>query len=389
MNRDVIVPQIRAYLLAHINDHSAHFLMRSHPFEIDAWDLTQQLVGLKKAQKKFPFLFENKEVVYPPKVNLEQTSSEITATYKAHLIKGKTMLDLTGGWGIDVSAFAKAGFQSTHIELSVDLQPYAQQLFKAQELQVLSVQGDGLNYVFNNVDHADVIYIDPSRKTASSSKAVRLEDYEPNVLKNLDLLMQKCEVLMVKTSPMLDLHLGMEQLKYVAQIHIVAVKNEVKELLWLLRNDVKKVAVICTNLDTHQPQLKFDFHTDQNGTQFCEPRSYLYEPNAAIMKSKGFQTLSNRFAVVKLDQNSHLFTSNQLIDFPGRVFKVVQVHAYKPKIIKKRFGKSARGIVTRNFKNTVKQLRDKYLFSEHDTDYLFFTHVNGVGAVVIEASKIV
>lgn len=388
MNLEVIAPAIRAYLLEHIQEHPAQFLLRSHPFDLDPKVLTQQLVGLQKAQKKFPELFENNQVIFPPKVNLEQTSSAITAAYKAQLISGKSMIDLTGGWGIDVSAFAKAGFQTTHIEQSALLQPYAVKLFEALRLSVHSECDDGMDYVYDKLDFVDLIYLDPGRKTSASPKAVQLQDYEPNVLEHLEILMHKCNYVLIKTSPMLDLHAGIYQLGQVEQVHIVAVKNEVKELLWLLKKGSTETEVICVNLDTEQPVVRFRFgevHLDQ---QFSAPLTYLYEPNAAIMKSQGFHTLCDRFKVFKIDSNAHLFTSDEWVDFPGRAFKVNSVQAYQPKKIKKLFGKSGRGVVTRNFKNTVKQLREKFQFTEHDTHYLFFTSVYGKGATVIEAQKL-
>lgn len=387
MNLQVTAPQVRAYLLEHIHDHPAHFLMSSHPFDLEAKELTQQLVGLQKAQKKFPDLFNNSEVVFPPKINLEQTSSQITAFYKSQLVKGRTMVDLTGGWGVDVSAFAKAGFQSTHLEVSASLQPYAVQLFKAQGLKVVSHALDGIDFVYDQLDYADVIYLDPGRKTTASPKAIQLQDYEPNVLDHLDILFQKCNAVLIKTSPMLDLHAGVSQLRNIAEVHIVAVKNEVKELLWLLKKDAVSTSVVCVNLESDQPDFKFDFKTDQSCTNFSEPLKYIYEPNATIMKSQGFKSLAEDYGVYKLDHNAHLFTSASRVDFPGRIFEVQRVIPYQPKQVKKLFGKSGRGVVTRNFKNTVKQLRDKFQFTEHDTDYLFFTSVNGKGAVVIEAVK--
>jgi len=388
MNHSVLLPEVREYLLKHIHANPADFLLMSHPFKIDAKELAQQLVGLQKARFKFPELFSNEQVIFPPKVNLEQTSSFSTSAYKATLVSGKTMVDLTGGWGVDVLAFAKAGFSTTHLERNPELQAYSEQLFKALDLNVQSLCTDGINYAYQELDFVNVIYIDPGRKTSASPKAIRLEDYEPDVLQHLDLLLQKCDVLMIKTSPMLDLNRGMEQLKYVFEIQIVAFKNEVKELLWLLKKRPEQTEVVCVNLKSKQQFLRFNTEKDQNCDSFSAPKKYLYEPNASIMKSQGFKSLAESYNLEKLDINAHLFTSDSLMDFPGRVFEIQEFSAYKPKSVKKKYGKTARGIVTRNFKNTVKQLRDKFQFTENEMDYLFFTSVKGVGAVVIEAVKL-
>lgn len=51
--------------------------------DIDIKFCVQQIEGIKKAKEKFPSLLENNDLLFPPKINLEQTSSEQTAKYKA------------------------------------------------------------------------------------------------------------------------------------------------------------------------------------------------------------------------------------------------------------------------------------------------------------------
>ncbi len=385
---DLLKPEIRNYLLEHLTEHPADFLLRSHPYKIDNKTLTQQLVGLQKSQKKFPELHQHTEMLFPPKINLEQTSSATTALYKSQIISGNSMVDLTGGWGVDVLAFAKAGFRSAHIERDKELQAYSQHLFESLQLDVKTLNQDGIKYAYEHLDHVDLIYMDPSRKTEKSSKAVRLEDYEPDVLEHLELLLHKCNYLMIKTSPMLDIKMGMELLNQVSQLHVVSVKNEVKELLWILEREPAQTQVYCVNLETDQPTLNLDYKDVENSSKNSEPNKYLYEPNASIMKAQAFDALTMKYALDKLDINTHLFTSQNLVLFPGRVFKIIGIHPYKPKSIKKLFGKQNRGVVTRNFKNSVKELRTKFQIGEDDHQYLFFTQINGGKSVVIECEKV-
>lgn len=388
IDTDLLKPEIRNYLLEHLTDHPADFLMRSHPFPVDSKALTQQLVGLQKSLKKFPELHQHPAVLFPPKVNLEQTSSATTAAYKAQILDGKSMVDLTGGWGVDVLAFAKAGFQCTHIERNIDLHTYSKRLFQAFDLDVEAIAGDGIEYAYDDLDYVDLIYMDPSRKTDKSTKAVRLEDYEPDVLEHLELLLHKCKYLMIKTSPMLDIRMGMELLKQVNQLHVVSVKNEVKELLWILENEPSETQIYCVNLETDQNPLVFNYDDEKLSDAYSNPLNFLYEPNASIMKAQAFQTLTKDYGVQKLEVNTHLFTHQNLMDFPGRAFKVIATHPYKPKLIKKLFGKQNRGVVTRNFKNSVKELRTKFQIGEDDTNYLFFTQIVGGKSVVIECEKV-
>ncbi|MEP0480202.1 MAG: methyltransferase, partial [Nonlabens sp.] len=222
MNLTVILPEVTVYLRERLHENAAAFMLKKHPFnEVTNLELTQQLIGLQKARNKFPSFFENDQIIYPPKVNLEQTSSQTTAVYKSQIFKIDSMIDLTGGFGVDVSAFAKACPTTTHIELSSQLQEYAQHSFKEQGLQTKSYCADGMQFLKENNSQYDLIYIDPSRKTASHSKAVLLKDYEPNVIENLELLLEKGKQIMIKTSPMLDITAGLQQLKYVSSLHIV------------------------------------------------------------------------------------------------------------------------------------------------------------------------
>lgn len=390
MNKAVINAVVNEYLRAHLNENAAAFMLKNHPFEdVTNQELTQQLVGLQKAKNKFPDLFNHPHIVYPNKKFLEQTSSQITASYKAQLFALNSMIDLTGGFGVDVSAFAKACPRTTHIEISSSLQTYAQQSFTAQGLQITSVNADGLQYLSELGETYDLIYLDPSRKTQVHSKAIMLEDYEPNVIQFMDLLLQKGKKVMIKTSPMLDITAGLKQLDKVSSLHIVAVKNEVKELLWILEQQAADpVMLICVNLETKQPIFKTVLNITDDSC-YLQPQKYLYEPNATIMKSQQFAAVTKQYPVYKLDHDAHLFTTNELVDFPGRIFEIKQVHSYKPKVIKRSYAGTARGVVTRNSKETVAQLRKKYSLKEHDTDYLFFTSSKKLGAVVIEAEKLI
>jgi hypothetical protein len=389
MNLAVIIAEVDEYLRIHLHENAATFMLKKHPFQhISNQELTQQLVGLQKARYKFPMLFENHQIIYPPKVNLEQTSSEVTATYKSLLFKIDSMIDLTGGFGMDVSAFAKRCPITTHLESCAYLQPYAQQLLKTQLLPTKSLCTDGIVFLKKTLDSYDLIYLDPSRKTKTNTKAVLLKDYEPNVIDHLDLLLSKSKRVMIKTSPMLDITAGLKQLQKVGELYVVAVKNEVKELLWILSDkEVDQVTLTCINLQTEQPVFK-NLWSTQSNTSFSKPQKYLYEPNAAVMKSQQFDSLMTQYSLEKLDQDAHLFTSKQSVDFPGRVFEIINVIENKPKNIKRLFAKTARAVVTRNNKESVAQLRKKYQFTEHETDYLFFTSSQELGSIIIEAVKI-
>ena len=175
---------------------------------------------------------------------------------------------------------------------------------------------------------------------------------------------------------MLDLSIGISELKFVKEIHIIAVNNEVKELIYIIEKDYdKEIKIITNNLSSKGLQVfKFSFNEEANcNAMYSDVQKYLYEPNAAIMKSGAFKLVSQKLKVNKLQINSHLYTSNALIDFPGRIFKVNEVIPYHKKLIYKKLGNQKFNVSTRNFPENIKALRRKYKIADGGENYVFFT----------------
>lgn len=308
--------------------------------------------------------------------------------YKSQLVKGKTLVDLTGGYGIDSYYFSKVCEQVTHIELNETLSSIASHNFK--ELNVTNInclQGDSIELIRDK--KFDTIYIDPSRRNDIKGKVFYLNDCLPNVPKHIDYLLERCNTLIIKTSPMLDLSVGLEELKNVIEIHCVALKNEVKEILWVLgKESSQNIKVHTVNITKNNIEsFKFQLNNEANAS-YSLPAKYLYEPNAAILKSGAFQEISQQLLIDKLHVHSHLYTSEQLIDFPGRRFLIKEQVAYNKKEMKaiKQLGNVH--ITTRNFPETVAIIRKKWKLKEGGTTYLFFTTLLDNKKVVLICDKV-
>lgn len=200
-----------------------------------------------------------------------------------------------------------------------------------------------------------------------------LKDCTPNIPEVLDDLFQKSNHILLKTAPMLDISAAIKELKFVKEVHIVAVENEVKELLFVLKKNTEQVIKIKTiNFEKHQKQtFSFLFNHKVNAS-YGTVKKYLYEPNAAILKSGAFQHISKKLKVDKLHQHSHLYTSDNLQAFPGRSFIVLQHLPYQKKELKKLPLKKA-NISTRNFPESVAQIRKKLAIKDGGDIYIFFT----------------
>lgn len=360
------------------------------PFEdITIQELLVQLSGKKKAEKKLPTWFKQRGIFYPPNLNLEQTSSELTAQYKASLIDGDNLADLTGGFGIDSYHFAEKVKNVRHFEWNKDLQEIAAHNFKILGAKnVISEAADGLHFLRKTSLKLDWIYLDPARRDDHGGRVFFLSDCVPNVPENSNLLLEKSHNLLVKTSPLLDLQAGLRELQNVHEIHIVAIENDVKELLWILNKDALEVARVKTlNIQKKKKQIfEAPFNTDIS-EDYSEPKRFLYEPNAAIMKSGLFGALGKELQVQKLHSNSHLFTSIELKDFPGRRFEIKQVIPFRKKDLKKFLKLKKANITTRNFPLSVAQLRKSLKIEDGGENYLFFTTLLKEEKVVLLCQK--
>lgn len=372
-NNNILKTKIQEFI-RNFSESISTLALRGTSFEgITTKDVIQQIESRRKAEKKLPLWFSSEGIYYPPKLNIEQTSSEITAKYKTALVRAKTLIDITGGFGVDSYYFSKHIDRVVHCEENTSLSAIAEHNFKqlkANNIEVIA--GNGLKYAMQQ--HFDVIYVDPSRRHASKGKVFFLSDCAPNIPEQLDKLLLHCDTLMLKTSPMLDISVGLSELSHVFEIHIVAIDNEVKELIWLIKKDGGDNLLIKTVNHTKDGLQLFDFDwNDTTEASYSPPLSYLYEPNATIMKSGAFQQVSKVFDLGKLHINSHLYTSNTLIEFPGRRFKIEQQLPYSKKAIKQ-LGLSGRiHVSTRNFPMSVAELRKKWKLKEGGEQYLFFT----------------
>ncbi|MBZ0326634.1 MAG: class I SAM-dependent methyltransferase [Altibacter sp.] len=387
MNKDILHKETQEFII-NFKEDSSKLAFAGSPFPtISTQQLLQQIESRRRIEKKLPSWYHKTGIYYPPKINLEQTSSEITASYKATLVYGDSLADLTGGFGVDTYYFSKQMAWVYHFEKNEELSAIAKHNFEILNAQnIHCFPQNGLDAVADK--EFDILYIDPSRRHDSKGKVFYLADCEPNVPTHLPFLLARCKILLLKTSPMLDISVGLSELASVYEIHIVAVDNEVKELLWLLRSGFSEAPVIKTINFSKLGHQVFEFSRDAAvSATYSLPRQFLYEPNAALMKSGGFNELSTAFSVDKLHQNSHLYTSDAFVDFPGRCFKIENVVSYSKKAIKQALTFEKAHIATRNFPESVASLRKKWKLKDGGTLYLFFTKILDDKKVMLVCSK--
>lgn len=377
MNRLVLNTENQEFINTNLNTDVTHLLFKKHVnITVDLKLLIEQLEAKKRCQNKLPNWFNTEYIYYPNKLNIEQTSSEITAAYKADLVSGESLIDLTGGFGVDSYYFAKQLPVITHCEINTELSEIVSHNYEQlgiRNINCLAV--DGIAFLKTSPTTYSWIYIDPSRRHDQKGKVFFLKDCLPQVPESLDVLFARANNILIKTAPLLDISVGIGELRHVKTIHVVAVNNEVKELLWVLENGFEGNITICTANIKQDITDHFNFTLSDEATakaNYSEPLAYLYEPNASIMKSGAFNSVSQQLGLNKLHQHSHLYTSNELVNFPGRRFQVLKVLPYNKKAFRKT-GISKANVTTRNFPEPVQQIRKKLGLADGGDMYLFFT----------------
>ncbi|GJH40867.1 hypothetical protein RCZ04_14170 [Capnocytophaga sp. HP1101] len=333
-------------------------------------DLVEQIEGRRTATKKLPFLLAEEGILFPQTLNLEQTSSEATARYKAQGLQGERFLDLTCGFGIDAYFLSEKFKEVTLVEQNEELLSKVQHNWQILGRRASFVNSDAEDFLQTTTAHYNLIYLDPARRDAHKQKKFLLEDLSPNILDLQALLLQKADKVLTKLSPMIDLSYLLHTLPKITHIHLIAVRNEVKEVLVVQEaKGEEQVRIHCVNLETEEPSLQFAeeaLHTTQ--VAYSAPEQYLYIPNNALLKSGAFNYIAQEFGIEKLDVNTQLYTSEELqMPFAGRV---LQVSTINPKELKKG---SKYCILSKNYPLTVEEIKKKYRLVEGGSEYLIFT----------------
>jgi 16S rRNA G966 N2-methylase RsmD len=391
MQLSLLASDIQEFITASLQVNISKLALSKNPFpEVDWKEIINQIVSKKKSNQKLPTWFATEGIYYPASISIEQTSSEITAKYKSELISGTSLIDLTGGFGVDDYYFSKKFEQVIHCEKNTTLSEIVQHNYGVMNVKNITCLAQNSTDVLGQSDKKfDLIYIDPSRRSDVKGKVFLLKDCLPNVPENLKFYFSKSNSILIKTAPILDITAGCMELKNIKAIHIVAVDNEVKELLWLLEKDYSgEIEIHAVNIQKEKTDTNTFILGEHSPANFSLPQDFLYEPNAPLLKSGGVDYLCDALHISKLHPHSHLFTHLELIDFPGRRFIINEVLPFKKENLKKQFEGKKMNITTRNFPLSVEEIRKKYKIADGGTVYAFFTTNINDEKIVLLCTKI-
>jgi precorrin-6B methylase 2 len=348
-----------------------------------------QINGIQKAKTKLPEFYNTEKIIYPTKLSMEQCSSEQTGVYKSRIINGESLIDLTGGFGIDSFYFSKTYEHVTHIEQNKALSEIANENFKLLKVQnIKTLNSTAEEFIQTTKVKADIVYIDPSRRN-ENQRVFKLDECLPNIIELAPEIFKISDKILVKTAPLLDIKQTLKDLKNVTQVWVISVNNDCKEVLYLLEKDKAIEPILNTiNLTKNKQEYSFNYLFELNSSvDYSSPESYLYESNASILKAGAFNSICKQFNLKKIAINSHLYTSNNLIEnFPGRTFKIEKTITYSTKEFKK-LGIKKANVNCRNFKNNVEETKKKLQLKDGGNYYIFATTDNNNKPILIICVK--
>lgn len=376
MKNHLLAEDVQQYIQEQLHSDIKSLAFKKSPFtHIEMSELLTQIESKQKSKDKLPTWYATDNILFPKKLSIEQTSSEECAKYKASLVQGDSLIDLTGGFGIDCYYFSKQVKAVQHCEMQEDLSAIVAHNYAALGVDNITCHcGDSLVYLKENNKQWDYIYVDPARRNSAKEKVFFLSDCTPNVPEHLSDLFTHTNTILIKTSPLLDIHAGISELNHVKAVHIVALNNDVKELLWILEKGYEgEIALVAVNLTKDEPQLFHTSLTDQAVASFHAPQQYLYEPNSAILKTGKFDAVSQQYKINKLHPHSQLYTSEELVNFPGRSFKIQEVIPFNKQNAKTHLSNIKANVTVRNFPLKVEEIRKKWKIKDGGDSYIFFT----------------
>lgn len=384
-------PEIIEYIKGHLHDDPFSLSLQAKKSAIaNIEEAILQIQARQKALKKLPSIAEDFDLIFPPPVSVEQASSEVTARFKSHLFSGKSFVDLTGGMGIDSLFFSDNFTELTYVEAKGELCELAAYNFGILGKKNIGIVQSSAEEYLSKMDPSDLIYLDPSRRSEDQKKVFRIEDCLPNILEMEEELVRNGKNVLIKLSPLADIKDTFQKLKFLQKVWVVAVKNECKELLCLLSDSGRRErSVEAVNIAEKENKYLFSLDREEELTVDPGPvADYLYEPNAAIMKAGAFKLISTDFNLNKLHKNSHLYSSDKLISFPGRIFQIKDIVKPDKKAIKSAIGDWKVNVISRNFHLKPEDILKKFKLKPGDDKFLIATTLFDNSRVLLLCDRI-
>lgn len=370
--------EILKFIKENEQENPAHLVLRAQQFpDLPIKEIAEQIAARKKAKDKLPEWYANPNIIFPPALSMEQCSSEATARFKASLLSGKNLVDLSGGFGIDTYYLSHNFEKTIYVEQQAHLCDLASYNFQQLQQPIIVKHQEASQFLAETSVHFDWLYVDPARRDQNQKKVFRWQDCSPDLTTLLPEVLNKADNVLVKGAPMLDISQGVEDLQgHVKNVYVVEWKGEVRELLFHLRSgsttNPEITSILLDNIGNKEKQFSSSKKEEEEAVvHFSMPQKYLFEPSPAMMKSGMFKSLAEKFKLQKLHPNTHLFTGSEAVrDFPGRSFQLEEIVQVNKKALKKGLPDVKANLSTRNFPMSVADLKKKLGIKDGGETYI-------------------
>ena len=338
--------------------------------------IAQQVKARQRIRKKLPSWFANEDIEFPDTLPLEQCSSELAAKYRASLLRGESLADLTGGLGVDAFALASSFSKVYHVERDESLSRLVARNAEAlaPESKFQAIHADGIQWLDSQKCRFDVLYLDPARRDIRGLKVSSLNACEPDLSQVWENLLSRAEIVAVKLSPGLDIDAALKELAGIYEVHVLSIGSECKECCFLAKKGWGGEAkILCASFGAGHGWRRFEFSRNEEkrleGT-YGPFQKYLYEPNPSIMKGGGFKVLGKRMGIPLVHQRTRFYSSDSFVtDFPGRIFQIVEKGDLRKQTASELFLEGKANVMARNVGLTSEELRKRLKLRDGGDQY--------------------
>ena len=422
--------KLTGFVSEHLYDDVTRLILDKAKWpDIDMYLAVSCIESRRKLKGKVQEWYENLDLYFPAKLSAEQCSSSTTALYKAALaerialsggcLAGKWRIaDLTGGLGVDSWFFSKKADAVLYNEMQTTLCDAAEHNFNILGCGNISISNhavsnegsDGFELpptVLLSDFRPDIVYMDPARRGEGGRKVFLIEECTPDVLTLKDEIFSLSRHILIKLSPMADISMVCNRLGCrCREVHVVAAGGECKELLiWMDREwKGQEYEVIAAEIHGDGSVSEFMFTPSQEKASIvhiampvpaiCPTGIYLFEPGKALMKAGAFNTISDRFNLMKLGVSTHYYMTDdlqkaeQLKQF-GKVFRIMSIQSLDKRSIKGAGQMWPKAEVTaRNIPMDTDMLRKKLGVTSGDDAHIFGLKSDKSGNLLIVCQRI-
>jgi hypothetical protein len=376
---ELLTDRVQTYILENLESNTSKLALAKRPdFEPRLFqEILSQIKGRQLLKAKVSW-YNRAGIIVPPQINIEQSSSELTAAKKFENLSGELAIDGTGGFGIDTFELSRRFTKVIYVEPNLSLLQIVQHNASVIAIKNVTFVNSTFEEAYPTLPKDSFLYLDPSRRNEQKERVYNPENYTPNI-HNIEL--KSFKNWMIKLSPMVSINQLIEEVKGIHSIQIIDVNNDCKEIN-IIGNPIQTEDIIISTHHYNEQWHSWNglFNAEETTPlKLNEVKDYVFEPWVSVLKSGLYKQLLKSTETTKVAANTNFFTSETDVPhFPGRRFKVLKALKFNKKEIKEATGGKA-VVLNRNSKYaTANEFAKQYQITQAEPHYLLlFSDIAG------------